>query len=115
MPVIMDSQFLIAIAAAIVLLVLVTAIVRRRHRRHIGMWALRLQKTERKLEVTAEQCNQARKHIEKLQRELSEARRPGAGSQLGSQRPRATPSEPAAAPAATKPTSAAGFADTMPM
>ncbi|WP_280152814.1 hypothetical protein [Piscinibacter sp. XHJ-5] len=96
--------------AAIAAGLLVGAVMRTRCRRRVERWAHRLVKSDAKLDASTKQLAQARKQIEKLQRELSEARRAAAvaSSQLGSQR-----SPPASQ--APKSASSNGFADTMPM
>ena len=122
MPVIMESQ-IYAIAVAAALAALAWGVTRWWYRRKIGVWAQRWQKSQSRLDAVGQQVGQARKQIEKLQRELSEARRTAAvaSSQLGSTRarsPEPTP-KPAAAPAAegstAKPGPGHGFADTLPM
>jgi TolA-binding protein len=116
MPVIMESLFLLVIVATIALCAAVWGTTRWWYRRQFRAWARRIDKADRKLQVVALQSMQMRKQVEKLQRELSEARRAAAvaSSQLGSQHPR--PLAPAAAASPErKPSPNNGFADTMPM
>ena len=102
MPVTMEVQVLMLIAGTVAFAALAGALMRRRHRRQMQACSQRVQKVERRLEHAAEQHAKLRKQIDKLQRELSEARRAAAAA--GSTR---------AAPAT--PASRNGFADTMPM
>jgi len=122
MPVIMDSPMLLPLLAASACAVVAWACTRWWYRRQLAAWAQRHHKLERKLEFGAQQTAQTRKQVEKLQRELSEARRAAAvaASQLGSQRAKVAPAPAAPAPATPSlPTSKAapnnGFADTLPM
>ena len=122
MPVIMESPLLLALAAAPALAGLAWGLTRWWYRRRIAAWAHRYDKLERKLQFGAQQTAQMRKQIEKLQRELSEARRAAAvaSSQLGSQRAKSAPAAPASAPAGAAPSPSKavpgnGFADTLPM
>jgi hypothetical protein len=80
------------------------------------MWAGRFRKCERQVDELVQQASLSRRQIEKLQRDLSEARRAAAvaSSQLGSQRARAVaPATPAPVP--SKVTHGTGFADTIPL
>jgi hypothetical protein len=121
MPVIMESQLLIFIAATAALCAGVWAATRWWYLRQVSAWARRFDKADRKLQVALQQTTQMRKQIEKLQRELSEARRAAAvaSSQLGSQRARPAPAAPApdssSSTAQAKAAPNNGFADTMPM
>ena len=122
MPVIMESE-IYAFTVAAALAALAWGVTRWWYRRQIGIWAQRCQKSQSRLDAVGQQVGQARKQIEKLQRELSEARRTAAvaSSQLGSTRARSPEPmpKPAAAPAAegsaAKPGPGHGFADTLPM
>jgi len=115
MPVTMESFPVLPAAAGIALALLVWAATRWWYRRQIAAWIHRAQKLERKFDAAAQQATQARRQIEKLQRELSEARRTAAiaSSQLGSRvASRARAAAPAEAEPAARPQ---GFADTLPM
>ncbi|MFL6663246.1 MAG: hypothetical protein ACJ8G7_13805, partial [Rhizobacter sp.] len=68
----MESE-IYAIAVAAALAALAWAVTRWWYRRQIGVWAQRWQKSQGRLEAVGQQVGQARKQIEKLQRELSEA------------------------------------------
>jgi F0F1-type ATP synthase membrane subunit b/b' len=116
MPVIMDSLSIASAAAGLALVMLTWLVARWWYRRQVVQWTGRFRKCEGKLDAAEQQSSQARRQIEKLQRELSEARRAAAvaSSQLGSQRTRAV--VPAATPPApSKVTHGSGFADTMPL
>jgi uncharacterized membrane protein YccC len=116
MPIIMDALPIAPLAAGLALVGLTWIVARWWYRRDAVMWAGRFRKCERKLDETMQQANLSRRQIEKLQRDLSEARRAAAiaSSQLGSQRTRAVaPAVPAPAP--SKVTHGNGFADTMPL
>ena len=124
MPVIMESE-IYAFTVAAALAALAWGVTRWWYRRQIGVWAQRWQKSQGRLDAVGQQVGQARKQIEKLQRELSEARRTAAvaSSQLGSTRARSPGAEPTPKPAAApagegstaKPGPGHGFADTLPM
>lgn len=112
----MESLSLMTVVAGVALAASAWAVTRWWYRRELAAWMRRMHKCEAKLDATAQQLRQTRNQIEKLQRELSEARRAAAVSQLGSQRARATAAT-AKAPAdsATKAPPAHGFADTQPL
>jgi len=116
----MEASTLIFAAGAATVCLLTWAATAWWYRRQLRALALRLGKTDRARQYALEQVTQARKQVEKLQRELSESRRSiPAAPQSGSQR-RPTPStSPVSAetPAPSTPTArpANGFADTMPM
>jgi len=93
------------------------------YRRQLLSLASRLDKSERARQYALQQGSQARKQVEKLQRELSESRRPAAAPAAKNS---TTPERPApAAPQAPDRLAAAtpkaparpphGFADTMPL
>lgn len=110
----MDSLWALPLATALATGLVVWALMRSLCRRRVTRWAHRLLKSDGKLEASRQQLVQARKQIEKLQRELSEARRAAAvaSSQLGSQRA-------ATVPVRRAPSSSSapgdGVADTLPM
>ena len=117
----MESPIVLTMAA-VVSAALAWAITGWWYRRQVGPWKRRAHKVEAKLDAASQQVAQARQKIEKLQRDLSEARRAAAvaTSHLGSQRSR-TPGANAAcaaaspAPATERPAATPGFADTVPM
>jgi hypothetical protein len=119
----MESLSLMTVVTGVALAATAWTVTRWWYRRELSAWMRRMHKCEAKLDATAQQLRQTRNQIEKLQRELSEARRAAAVSQLGSQRARAAlAAAPAAAAAAkapaesvSKPPAAHGFADTQPL
>lgn len=108
----MDLSWPIFVAATALLCAVTAAASRWWHGKQLSALAARLAKSERAREYAAQHASQARKQIEKLQREISEARRAAAGT---------APVQRAAMAAThlsemkTPPLPANGFADTQPL
>jgi hypothetical protein len=118
----MEASSLLFIVGAVAVAVVTPAITRRWYRRQLLALVARLDKSERARQYALQQGMQARKQVEKLQRELSESRRPVVASPRAPAARQTPPvaaaaakkaEEPAARPAPARPPN--GFADTMPM
>lgn len=116
MPV-MDTGWPIFLAASAALCALVAAASRWWHGKQLAALAARLAKSERAREYAVQQASQARKQIEKLQRELSESRRPApnAAAAASGAQPRAAPNPPPISDSTAPALPAHGFADTQPL
>jgi hypothetical protein len=118
----MEGSPLLFMLVAAVAAVVTAVAMRSWYRRQVLSLASRLDKSERARQYALHQGSQARKQVEKLQRELSESRRPVAAP---APRKSASPERPASAPeACDRPADLApqpsarpprGFADTMPL
>lgn len=113
----MDISWPIFIAASALLCALVAAASRWWHSKQLAALAARLAKSERAREYAVQQASQARKQVEKLQRELSESRRPGSVAATVGSSPQRQPAASSASIPDSKapPLPAHGFADTQPL
>jgi len=118
----MEASSLLFIVGAVAVAVVTLATTRWWYRRQLLALADRLGKSERARQYALQQGTQARKQVEKLQRELSESRRPVVASPRSAAARQTPPvaaaaakkaEEPAAPEAPARPPN--GFADTMPM
>jgi F0F1-type ATP synthase membrane subunit b/b' len=114
----MDISWPIFVAASALACAVIAAASRWWHGKQLAALAARLSKSERAREYAVQQASQARKQIDKLQRELSESRRPAssAASAAGSSAQRPAPaSSPSIPESKAPPLPAHGFADTQPL
>jgi hypothetical protein len=113
----MEATTLLFMAGATTVCAVTALFVRWWYCRQLRAAAAQLEKTERARQYTLQQVSQARKQVEKLQRELSESRRPSAPPRPAAPRkPVASKPAPPVLDEETRPTRPAnGFADTMPM
>ena len=121
----MEASPLLFIVGAAAVAVVTAVAMRWWYRRQLLALAARLDKSERAREYALQQGTQARKQVEKLQRELSESRRPvvaplrasGGARQASAGGSEAAAPKKADAPAAPQAPARPpnGFADTLPM